>query len=133
MLLVARIYLPEQLQSMVVCSSMLPMNMVPVYSHHQTFLVQSPRELSQAPYFFLESFFSHVCMCCQQFDLFPTLAYSFLLTGQAFLFIQSCKITKVTPKEVRIHNTRTFSTALATLFYVPRKQTKNYSPGFIDI
>ena len=57
MLLVARIYLPEQLQSMVVCSSMLPMNMVPVYSHHKTFLVQSPRELSQAPYFFLESFF----------------------------------------------------------------------------
>jgi len=43
------------------------------------------------------------------------------------------KRTKVTPKEVRIHNTRTFSTALAKLFYVPRKQTKNYSPGFIDI
>jgi hypothetical protein len=69
MLVLAPIYLQEQLQSMVVGIPMLPMKIVPVYCHHLTFLMQSPRELSQVTYFFLESF-SRVCMCCQHLICF---------------------------------------------------------------
>ena len=103
MLLLARIYLPEQLQSMVVGISMLPMNMVPVYSHHKTFLVQSPRELSQAPYFFLESFFR--MSACVASNLICSLLWLILSFSLVKLFYLYSHV-----REQRLHQKKSGST-----------------------
>ena len=125
MLLLARIYLPEQLQSMVVGISMLPMNMVPVYSHHLTFLVQSPRELAQASYFLV---FFRVSACVAS-NLICSLLWLILSFSLVKLFYLYSHV-----REQRLHQKKSgsttrepFSQLLQDFFMCRGNKQKNYS------